>query len=76
MPQYELRGVNDVKSWTEGTDIKSTCVVVSGIVGDTYNYNRWDNLEVTNPNTMTGAEIEASIQAAAAALVATEYPNT
>lgn len=76
MPQYELKKVTGINSYSEGTNIISECTVVSGIVGDTYEFNKWDALKVVSPNTMTGAEIEQNIQQKAMELVATKYPNT
>lgn len=52
--------------------------VISRPVGDTYGFERGDSVivNITDIATKTGAQIKAEVAAAAAAFVATKYPNT
>lgn len=77
MPQYEVRNVisNDIKSNGDGTKTVFM-TVVSGIVGDTYNFYRSDNTTVIIDDTQTVAQADAAALAEAVALVAFKYPNT
>lgn len=77
MPQYEVKDVTygQVKENGDNTATQET-VVMSGIVGDTYGFNRWDNMKSIYPMTFTADQIKAQITSEAQVLVATKYPNT
>ena len=77
MPNYELKDVTygQVKENGNNTATQHT-IVMSGIVGDTYGFNRWDDMKSTYLMTATADEIKAQITAEANLLIATKYPNT
>ena len=72
----------EVKSWkidgiekTE-TQTKTTVVVTSGIVGDSYGHHKWTTIVVTTPSPMSDDAIAAEIQNKAEEMVTEKFPNT
>ena len=75
--QYEVKDVTYGQSKENGDNTATQLGnVMSGIVGDTYGFNRFDPISITFPMTYTADQIKAEMLAAAATLVATKYPNT
>ena len=74
---YEVKDVTygQVKENGDGTATQES-VVMSGVVGDTYGFNRWDNMTTIFAMTLTADQIKAQILTEAAALVVSLYPNT
>ena len=74
---YELKDITygQAKENGDATATQQT-VVMSGPVGDTYGFNRWDSMPITYPMTSTADQIKAQALAEGAALVASLYPNT
>ena len=77
MPQYEVKDVTygQVKENGDNTATQET-TVMSGVVGDTYGFNRWDSMKVTYSMSLTADQIKAQVTTEAQQLVATKYPNT
>jgi lipopolysaccharide export system protein LptC len=55
------------------TTWKVSCT--SGIVGDTYNFNRVDNIDVVTDDSLTITEVIAEIETACQNYVTTTYPS-
>jgi len=75
--QYEVRDVTygQAKEKGDGT-VDQDATVMSGVVGDTYGFNRWDSISINYPLSHTGQQIKDEMTAAAVAMVAAKYPNT
>lgn len=78
--QYQVTDVNWVgaptKKSSDPTKVIINVAVTTGVVGDTYGFTKLDGFVAECPITMTGAQMEASVNTQAAAYSAAKYPNT
>jgi len=75
--QYEVKDITygQAKEKGDGT-VDQNATVMSGIVGDTYGFNKWNDISINYPLSHTGQQIKDQMTAAAVAMVQDKYPNT